>query len=69
MEKEAFTRDMLDILNVMDFPHTRRINRQACFGMFTCICREKFKHNFLKRQVKFIYKNIYTFPNPRKINF
>ena len=66
MVKEAFTRCMLDILNVMDFSHTRRINRQACFGMFTCTCQEKCKHIFLKRQVKFAYKNIYTSPTQEK---
>ena len=36
------------------------------FFFFCIVCREKFKHIFLKRQVKFVYTNIYTSPTHEK---
>ena len=36
------------------------------FFFFHIVCREKFKHIFLKRQAKFVYTNIYTSPTHEK---
>ena len=36
------------------------------FFFFHIFCREKFKHIFLKRQVKFVYTNICTSPIHKK---
>ena len=45
------------------------MNNLECFyhvSFFYIVCRETFKHIFLKRQVKFIYTNIYTSPTHKK---
>ena len=63
---------------VKDFRFCRRFiltsNTFTCFFflslsfsfLFHIVCREKFKHIFLKRQAKFVYTNIYTSPTHEK---
>ena len=41
----------------------------SCFFFFHIVCREKFKHIFLKTKVKFVYTNIYTSPTHEKSIF